>query len=34
MSEKEIVLQMKDLYVGYYSDLNILQNLNIDLQKG
>jgi len=34
MSEKDIVLQMKDLYVGYYSDLNILQNLNIGLEKG
>jgi len=34
MSEKEIVLEMKDLYVGYYRDLNILQNLNIGLEKG
>ena len=34
MSEKEIVLEMKDLYVGYYSDLNILQNLSIGLEKG
>lgn len=34
MGEKEIVLEMKDLYVGYYRDLNILQNLNIGLEKG
>ena len=26
---KDIVLELRDLYVGYYRDLNILQNLNI-----
>ena len=28
------MLEMKDLYVGYYRDLNILQNLNITVEKG
>ncbi|MDJ0752923.1 MAG: ABC transporter ATP-binding protein [Ardenticatenaceae bacterium] len=35
MSQKgQIMLEMKDLYVGYYRDLNILQNLNITVEKG
>jgi branched-chain amino acid transport system ATP-binding protein len=34
MSERDIVLQMKDLYVGYYRDLNILQDLNIGVERG
>lgn len=28
------MLEMKDLYVGYYRDLNILQNLNITAESG
>ncbi len=28
------MLEMKDLYVGYYRDLNILQNLNITAEPG
>jgi branched-chain amino acid transport system ATP-binding protein len=28
------MLEMKDLYVGYYRDLNILQNLNIKAEEG
>ncbi|HID53904.1 MAG TPA: ABC transporter ATP-binding protein [Anaerolineae bacterium] len=28
------ILEMRDLYVGYYRDLNILQDLNIKVQKG
>lgn len=28
------MLEMKDLYVGYYRDLNILQNLNIKAEAG
>lgn len=31
---QQIMLEMKDLYVGYYRDLNILQNLNITVEKG
>ena len=27
------VLEMKDLHVGYYRDLNIIQNLNIKARK-
>ncbi|MCP4359936.1 MAG: ABC transporter ATP-binding protein [Chloroflexi bacterium] len=35
MSEQNnTILEMKDLYVGYYRDLNILQDLNIKIQKG
>ena len=29
----EIILELRDLYVGYYKDLNILQNLNIKVRK-
>ena len=29
----DAVLEMKDLYVGYYRDLNIIQNLNIKARK-
>lgn len=29
----DTVLEMKDLYVGYYKDLNILQGLNIKVQR-
>ncbi|HFC12826.1 MAG TPA: ABC transporter ATP-binding protein, partial [Anaerolineae bacterium] len=33
--QKEVgVLEMKDLFVGYYKDLNILQDLNITIRKG
>lgn len=28
-----IVLEMKDLYVGYYKDLNILQGVNLKVQR-
>ena len=28
------VLEMRDLYVGYYRDLNILQNLNLIVRRG
>ena len=31
--QPEIVLEMRDLYVGYYKDLNILQGLNIKAQR-
>ncbi len=35
MSEHQnTVLEMKDLFVGYYRDLNILQDLNIKIEKG
>lgn len=35
MSEQNnTILEMKDLYVGYYRDLNILQDLNIKIEKG
>ncbi len=35
MSEyNNTILEMKDLYVGYYRDLNILQDLNIKVEKG
>ena len=35
MSENnDVILEMKNLYVGYYRDLNILQDLNIKVQKG
>ena len=35
MSEPDnTILEMKDLYVGYYRDLNILQDLNIKVEKG
>ena len=27
--QDDVVLELKDLYVGYYKDLNILQALNI-----
>ena len=29
----DVVLEMRDLYVGYYKDLNILQGLNINVQR-
>ena len=29
----DVVLEMRDLYVGYYRDLNILQGLNIKAQR-
>ena len=29
----DTVLEMRDLYVGYYKDLNILQGLNIKVQR-
>ena len=29
----DTVLEMRDLYVGYYKDLNILQGLNIRVQR-
>lgn len=34
MADRDIVLEMKDLYVGYYRDLNILQALNIQVMRG
>ena len=34
MSERDFILEMKNLYVGYYRDLNILQDLNIGVQRG
>ncbi len=33
-SDSDVVLEMRDLYVGYYRDLNILQALNIKARKG
>ena len=32
--ERETVLEMKDLSVGYYRDLNILSDLNIKARQG
>ena len=32
--DSDVVLEMRDLYVGYYRDLNILQALNIKARKG
>ena len=32
-NDAEVVLEMRDLYVGYYKDLNILQGLNIKVQR-
>ena len=29
----EAVLEMRDLYVGYYRDLNILQGLNVTARR-
>ena len=29
----DVVLEMRDLYVGYYKDLNILQGLDIHVQR-
>ena len=34
MSESRTMLEMKDLFVGYYRDLNILQDLNISSRQG
>ena len=31
--QDDVVLDLKDLYVGYYKDLNILQALNIKARK-
>ena len=31
--QDDVVLELKDLYVGYYKDLNILQALNIKARK-
>ncbi len=33
-ADTDTVLEMRDLYVGYYKDLNILQDLNIKVQHG
>ena len=30
---EEVVLETRNLYVGYYKDLNILQDLNIKARK-
>jgi len=30
----DTVLELRDLYVGYYKDLNILQDLNITVERG
>ena len=32
-NDDDIVLELRDLYVGYYKDLNILQALNIKARK-
>ena len=34
VSDEDIVLELRDLYVGYYKDLNILQDLNVKARKG
>ncbi len=34
MSEQNVVLEMKNLSVGYYRDLNILSDLNVKARKG
>ena len=34
VTETDTALEMRDLYVGYYKDLNILQELNIKVQRG
>ncbi len=33
-SDEDVVLELRDLYVGYYKDLNILQDLNVKARKG
>ena len=32
-SSDDIVLELRNLYVGYYKDLNILQDLNVKARK-
>jgi ABC-type branched-subunit amino acid transport system ATPase component len=33
-ADEDVVLELRDLHVGYYKDLNILQSLNIKARKG